>query len=165
VLLDYSSSMNSYTTELAQVGFATKRACQNLGIPCTVTLWDDAATVLYDANEFAETMPTIATNGSTNPDTALADLDNQRQDKEHHIVIIMTDGDGDSEWDNKKERTLVQYGAQGRYLIGFGYDGRSNASASRLADKLIAKGCPEAYGITDLMEIPRKLESALLAFV
>ena len=175
VLLDYSSSMSQHTTELAQVGYATKLACSKLGVPCTVTLWDDSATVLYDALEVAEGMPLIDTRGSTNPDTALADLPNQRYDKEHHIVLIMTDGEWDTAWSgggggarsrkNREaaKRTLLHYATDGQYLIGFGYDGENNRNADSLAESLTRKGCPEAYGITNLMEIPHRLEEALLA--
>ena len=161
VLLDYSGSMNSATTALAQVGYACKVACQNLDIPCTVVLWDDHAKTLYDANERAEYVPTIGSAGSTNPDSALADLVNHRFDKKHHIVLIMTDGSWDSEWRGDargrgSKRTLTHYVNEGMYMIGFGYGGGA------LAESMKAKGCPEAYTIKDLREIPRYLEQALI---
>ena len=170
VLLDYSGSMVDHTTELAQVGYACKQACSKLDIPCTVTLWDDRATTLYDATEVAEGLPIIATASTTNPDMALADLPNQRFGKEHHIVLIMTDGDWDSEWEGgygkrarKVTRTLAHYATEGQYIIGFGYNGDRPKYADKLAKSLYAKGCPEAYGITDLMDIPRRLEDTLIA--
>ena len=166
--LDYSSSMSSEVGALAQAGFASKRACDNLGIPCTVTLWDTSARVLWDANERAEALPVIAATGGTDPTTALADLDNQRCDRPKHIVLIMTDGDWNEGWPTAggykvarrgnapTKRHLAAYKDAGRLLVGFGYGSES------LAEGLIAKGCDEAFGITDLMEIPRHLERILL---
>ena len=73
-------------------GTPPRLACQALDIPCTVTLWDTQATVLFDATEVAEQLPVIVSAGGTDPTVAVADLDNQRYDKDIHLVIIMTDG-------------------------------------------------------------------------
>ena len=45
--------------QLAQAGYAAKLACQRLGIPCTVTLWDNEAKTLFDANETPSGLPTL----------------------------------------------------------------------------------------------------------
>ena len=124
VLLDYSGSMSNYTKELAQVAYATKLACWNLGIPCTVTLWDNKAATLFDANESPVGLPIIDVNGSTNPAHALADLDNQRFDKEKHLVLLMTDGQWDDEWNAAVEAVAA------RSLITTGRVATSSASAS-----------------------------------
>jgi hypothetical protein len=174
ILLDYSSSMSAYTKELAQVGYASKLACQRLGIPCTVTLWDTEATVLYDATEQAEGLPMVNTAGATDPSYALADLENQRFDKDRHLVLIMTDGDWQGEWGNRQgswgggpvrkeadRATLAYHNTDGTVMIGFGYS-TYQGSADLYRDNLLGYGCPEAFGITDLMEIPERLREAMI---
>ena len=153
LLLDYSGSMDDYVVQLAQAAYASKLACQRLGIPCTVTLWDTAAATLWDATEQAQGMPIIKEAGGTDPTVALLDLDNQRYERAKHIVIIMTDGDWSGSW---AKRSLAAYKEPGRNIFGFGLGG------THLAKNLIARGCDAAYGINDLMEIPQRLEQFLL---
>jgi hypothetical protein len=163
VLLDYSGSMGGATKELATAGFATKKACDNLGIPCTVVLWDTDATVLWDATETAEYLPVIVSAGGTDISVAVADLDNQRYDKETHIVIIMTDG----AWYGAcaVPGFLANYKGDtpGRYFIGLGYSSHEG-SGEAMAEGLRRNGCDEAHGINNLMDIPQYLEQALIAF-
>ena len=168
VLLDYSGSMYGDTVELAQCGYAAKLACWNLGIPCTVTLWDNKATTLFDANEMPRGLPIINTSGSTNPSMALADLENQRYDKETHLVLMMTDGAWDDDWNDrhhrhggKAKRTVAFYAGHGRHFIGFGYSS-SGYSSNAYAAKLKGYGIRESYGISDLMAIPKRLQEALI---
>jgi len=158
LLLDYSGSMGSYTAKLAQAGYACKLACQKLDIPCTVVLWDTDARTLWDARETADNMPTIECVGGTNPSIALTDLDNQRMDRSKHLVLIMTDGQWQGDWSHGK-RTLAWYKDPGRKLIGFGY------GSDYLSKGLIGKGCDEAFAIDDLLDIPGRLEDALLDMV
>lgn len=174
LMLDYSSSMNAYEQELSQVGYAVKLACQKLDIPCTVTLWDTDATVLYDATEQAEGMPSVKVAGATNPTPALADLDNQRFDKVNHIVLIMTDGEWQGEWGSthndwgggrkraQADKATLAYHANDRVMVGFGF-AKYEPTAKRYAENLIGYGCPEAFGITNLMEIPERLREILIA--
>lgn len=152
LLLDYSGSMDQRMVELAQAAYASKLACQRLGIPCTVTLWDTSAVTLFDATEVAQGMPIIKEAGGTDPTVALLDLDNQRYERSKHVVIIMTDGD----WQNWAKRSLAAYKEPGRRIIGFGMGG------NHLAKNLVDKGCDQAFGITDLMEIPQRLEQFLI---
>ena len=106
--------------------------------------------------------------GGTDPSIALADLENQRYDKAKHLVLIMTDGDWDDEWNNrhhrqggKAKRTVAYYAGHGRHFIGFGYS-TSDYSANAYASKLKGYGIRESYGITNLMAIPRRLQEALI---
>ena len=156
VMLDYSYSMSSYNERLAQCGFACKLACDKLEIPCTVVLWDTDARTLWDARERAELMPTISATGGTDPSVALADLDNHRMDRSKHIVLIMTDGQWQGGW---SKRSLAYYKDDGRQMIGFGY------GSDHLAKIMEGYGCDEAFAIRDLMEIPHRLEEALLEIV
>lgn len=160
VLLDYSGSMGGYTAELAQAAYAAKLACEKLGIPCTVTLWDTNAQVLWDANELADYLPVIQSAGGTNPTVALADLVNQRFDKAQHVVLIMTDG----EWQDNAAAAgyLASYSEQGRVIIGCGFNSGYGTSEA-LAEKLRRYGCDESYAIKELIELPRLLEQTLVA--
>lgn len=158
VMLDYSWSMKGYEERLAQAGYACKLACDKLEIPCTVVLWDTKATTMWDAQERAETMPTIDCTGGTEPSLALADLDNHRMERDKHIVLIMTDGQWSGDW-NGGQRHLSFYKDPGRRLIGFGY------GDAVLARRMQGYGCDEAFAIRDLMDIPHHLEEALLEMV
>ena len=102
-------------------------------------------------------MPTIDCTGGTKPDMALADLDNHRMGRDKHIVLIMTDGQWSSQWG--LDRHLSFYKDPGRKMIGFGY------GADYLARTLERYGCDEAFAISDLMDIPHRLEEALLEMV
>ena len=165
VLLDYSASMNWATKELAQVGYACKAACSKLDIPCTVTLWDTSATVLFDATEEAEHLPVIVATGGTHPGVGLADLDRQRYGKETHIVIIMTDGAWGGDAGSPGFVASYKGDQAGRYFIGLGFaEERYSDSAQAIATNLRRYGCDESHALANLMEIPRYLEEALIAF-
>jgi hypothetical protein len=166
VLLDYSSSMSGEVAELAECGYASKVACDSLGIPCTVLLWDTDARVLWDANERAEALPTISAVGGTDPSTALADLDNHRCNRPKHVVLLMTDGVWNDEWEtgprqSRPTRHLGAYKTGDRYIVGFGMASNGN-QGQHLRASLMRKGCDEAFGITNLMDIPQHLERILL---
>jgi hypothetical protein len=153
VLLDYSGSMGSVTDELAQVAFACKVACQDLGIPCTVVLWDTEARTLWDANERADYLPKIQAAGGTNPLVALTDLDNQNNEgKAKHIILVMTD----DAWSGNSP-SLSSYRAEDRMIIGLGYGG------DHMAASMASRGADHAYTIKDLADIAKYLEQALIA--
>ena len=152
VLLDYSGSMGGVTEQLAQVAYASKVACQNLGIPCTVVLWDTNARTLWDASEEAEALPVIQSAGGTNPEIALADLDNHVYGKSQHIVLIMTD----DAWSGSAP-TLASIKQEGRTTILLRYGGSYMSDNQRDADF--------AYTIKDLNEIASNLEQALIMAV
>jgi hypothetical protein len=166
ILLDYSASMSGSVKGLAQTGYACKVACQNLDIPCTVTLWDTAATVLWDAVERAENLPVIVAVGGTDPSVAMADLDNQRYDKDIHVVIVMTDGAWSGPCATQGFLANYKGDTAGRYFIGLGYSSSDwgGGPAEAMASNLRRYGCDEAHGIDNLMDIPRYLEQALIAF-
>jgi hypothetical protein len=161
VLLDYSDSMEHQMRPLAKAGYACKAACDALDIPCTVLLWNTKAAVLYDAEERAEQLPVIAESGGTDPAVALADLDNHRQDKTVHLVLIMTDGAWQGGWNDHKRRTLAAYKAPNRYFLGFGFGSQGVLQVERLK----ARGCDDAWPIRNLMEIPRWMNQAMLSML
>jgi hypothetical protein len=145
--------MGSVTDELAQVAFACKVACQDLGIPCTVVLWDTEARTLWDANERADYLPKIQAAGGTNPLVALTDLDNQNNEgKAKHIILVMTD----DAWSGNSP-SLSSYRAEDRMIIGLGYGG------DHMAASMASRGADHAYTIKDLADIAKYLEQALIA--
>lgn len=153
LLLDYSGSMGGVVEELAQVAFACKSACQDLGIPCTVVLWDTEARTLWDANEHADHLPLIQAAGGTNPLLALTDLDNHnREGKAKHIILIMTD----DAWSGGSP-SLSSYRTEDRTIIGLGYGSDSIKSS------LSGRGADAAYAINNLADIARYLQQTLIA--
>ena len=158
VLLDYSGSMWGVTKELAQVAYAAKAACDRLGIPCTVVLWDTEARTLWDASERAEVLPTIEATGGTDPRMALNDLDNQTFGRSKHLVLVMTD----DAWSSNSPM-LTSYRDEGRVIIGLGYTGGGFNPA--IQQSLERKGADFAYSIDKLTDIPKHLEQALVSLV
>ena len=154
LLLDFSGSMGGSVQQLSQVAYACKVACTKLNVPCTVTLWDTDAQVLFDANEQADCVPTITARGGTNPTIALNDLVNQRFNKPKHLVLIMTD----DAW-GAGSPSLTSYSEEGRIILGLGYtQGTYN---EYMAESMKTRGADDAYSIANLAEIPRYLEQTL----
>jgi hypothetical protein len=154
LLLDFSGSMGGSVQELAQVAYACKTACTKLDVPCTVSLWDTEAMVLFDAVEKAEWVPTITARGGTNPTIALNDLCNQRFGKPKHLVLIMTD----DAW-GAGSPSLSTYAEEGRIILGLGYcQGQYN---ERMAESMKNRGADDAYSIARLAELPQYLEQTL----
>jgi hypothetical protein len=155
LLLDISGSMGSDSRELAIVAHGSKAACDAIGIPCTVVLWNTNAVTLWDANDRADVLPVIGCTGGTNPTKAMADLDNHLYGKRKHIVLIMTD-DG---W-NGGAPSMSAYKQEDRVIIGLGYDHGSDNTY--IADSLVRRGADAAYCITSLQQIPKFLEQTLI---
>jgi hypothetical protein len=150
VLLDVSGSMDSHQGALAKAAYVTKRAGDMLGIPTTVIVWSSAAKVLWNYDEPATEVLTFPITGNTDPTDALYDVKNHRQDRERHIVLILTDGIWDSPiGSNDMIGRLVE---QDAITIGFGFGNDT------LATTLSKYGCKEAFSIGNLNELPRSLE-------
>jgi hypothetical protein len=163
VLLDNSGSMEHNAAALASTGFACKVACERLGIPCTVVLWNTKSTVLFDGKEAATSdVPPINAGGGTNPLAALEDLDNQRFGKELHLVIVMTDG----EWTHYTGDRHVDstYGAPGRTILGFAYSPNAGM-IDTLTNKLHSYGVHQVFGSTRLNTLALRMEDAILDMV
>lgn len=158
VLLDYSGSMSSNTKALATVAYAMKSACDELGMPCTVVLWDHDAALLWDGEDRAEFVPTISANGGTDPQTALEDVPFQRYDKDQHIVLVMTDGQFSS-----KENWLNEWRTEGTYFLGAVYSPHFNAaSAKQTEDRMGVMGFDQYMAISTLEPLARLLEAAIV---
>ena len=160
ILLDNSGSMENCVEELAKVAYASKLACQNLEIPCTVILWNTDAETLYDATELVENLPVVYDGGGTDPTKALTDLENQRFGKAKHIVIVMTDG----VW-NPNAPSVAPYSNDGRLMIGLGFDSKYRGvdqDMNAILSSLESKGFDSVLPINTLSELPWHLEQALI---
>ncbi len=156
VLLDNSGSMAGKTEELAAAGFASKLACARLDIPCTVTLWNTNAQLLWDHHDKADFIPLIAAEGGTNPREALADIFAQRMEKPMHVVLIMTDGS----WSGGTADLFNAYRTPGTHFVVVSYDSDIN-TANKRAEAVAGYGADTSVGIDNLMQIPKVLEQAL----
>ena len=154
LLLDYSGSMGGSLQELSMVAYGCKVACTRLNVPCTVSLWDTDAQVLFDAAEKVDGVPTISARGGTNPTIALNDLVNQRFGKPKHLVLVMTD----DAW-GAGSPSFSTYQEEGRIIIGLGYT--NGSYESHMAESMKNRGADDAYSIANLAEIPRYLEQTL----
>lgn len=92
LVLDVSYSMSEQITELSVTAIRVRLACEQLGIPCTVTTFADSASLVVDAFDPTEEV-TVSCQGGTQPLTALEDLTNQRHGKAGHLVVVFTDGE------------------------------------------------------------------------
>jgi hypothetical protein len=150
LLLDGSSSMDHQAQRLAIAAFGVKSACDVVGVPCTVTVYDTDAYLLWDDEDRPMDVPyNILPSGGTDPKRVLDLLDMQKCDKANHLVIIMTDGAWSHQW--QTSLSLAHYAAADRDMVLFYLD------------------CDPAYGpqgtdtcslvqrIDDLQEIPRFL--------
>lgn len=150
VLLDHSGSMWAHEESISVVGHAVKRACDELGVPCTVTLFETNCTLLYGIED-EPTGVRVTTLGGTEPLDALKDLDSQRTDDDRdHLVLIVTDG--------QFERNVEMVaGAKGRYFVGLGL------GDDRVVSSLQSNGVPDSFRIDDLLLIPEILGDHILS--
>lgn len=144
VLLDGSGSMSSYVTKLGVAAYAVKTACDACSVPCTVSIFDSRAHLLWDAEDRPVNIPdAFCPLGGTDPTEALNVIDGQMHDKARHLVLIMTDG----AWGGWQHKSLADYQYPNRDLVVLfwncaptGIQGLSNVPHAR---------------IDSLMEIPQ----------
>jgi hypothetical protein len=155
VILDVSYSMGSACYNLGSVALGIRRACDELTIPCTVSVFDDESNLLWSADE-EPTEVFAHANGGTCPINALLDLDNQMMGKSRHLVVILTDGI----WpDDIKD--LSMFSRPGRYIIGVGYD---SFNPNGIRNALEGLNPNEAFGIRNVRELPDVVTSAVSAY-
>jgi hypothetical protein len=103
--------MGEFIDELFVAAIGVRKACDELEVPCTLVTFAGESQLLFDVSD--QTKEVIALcQGSTYPRGAFEDLHNQRKGREHHLVIIFTDG----HWGDI--HNLNAYCAPGRILIG-----------------------------------------------
>jgi hypothetical protein len=155
LLLDGSGSMDGYAQALATCAFGVKNACDVVNVPCTVTVYDTDAYLLWSADDRPTAVPyNIVPSGGTDPRRCLDQIDVQQYGKKNHLVIIMTDGGWSYEWRNKL--SLAHYQAPDRDLVMFYY------KTSPAYGPQGTESCSLTQRIEDLQEIPRYLMRYLL---
>ena len=78
VLLDGSGSMSSHVTQLGVAAYAVKSACDVCNVPCTVSIFDTRAHLLWDAEDRPLAIPdAFCPLGGTDPTEALDVVDGQ----------------------------------------------------------------------------------------
>lgn len=153
VLLDMSTSMNDVMDEVSIVGHAIKQACDELGSNCTVGLFSESYTVLYQSDARASGIQ-VESGGCTDPLRAFEDIENHRSHVRHEkpqLVIVMTDGEFN--------RHIAPYQADNQHWIGVALD--TNDSEERLVQALDTNGFEEIHVITDTLEVAEILENWL----
>ena len=150
ILLDGSGSMFRSNDALAAAAFGMKSACDVFGIPCTVTIYDTEAYLLWDADDRPLEVPLdVVPGGGTDPKEALDLLDLQKHDKANHLVIIMTDGAWSVEWQNAY--SLADYALPDRDLVLFFYNSSAHGPKGMEA-------CSLVQHIDSLIDLPRFLQ-------
>lgn len=152
--LDVSGSMYGHSEPLGVVAFACKKACDDIGIPCTVVTFDHRGHLVWGKDDKPEHL-SFRVSGGTDPKPVLEALDAQVYDKAVHIVLMMTDGAFGT-------KTLPDgirpYASDNRYFIGLGL-------GEGVEDSLSRAGFTDTATITNLMSIPDFLREALRMFI
>lgn len=151
LMLDTSGSMQGTDEALGLAAYATKRACETVGVPCTVLTFDYDTRIVWTSTESAEPI-CLAANGGTNPTEGLAVLGEFDFGKTDQLVVLMTDG----QFDNA---TLTSYQAPGRHFLGLGY----GPCVSK--GYMDAAGFHESHLIGDLQEVPQIVANFLAAYI
>jgi len=114
VVLDFSGSMCECMESVSESAMGIRLACDDLGIPCTISAFNDNGYLVIDAAEETRLVALTAL-GGTDPTKALSDLGNQREGRKRHLVVVFTDG----EWP-----TSIDFGAfreDGMWALGLGF--------------------------------------------
>ena len=153
LVLDVSGSMQAHGGALGAAAYACKYACDQLSIPCTVTLFAGRGYLLWNVHDEPEHL-TLRTEGTTDPTEVCATLDEQRHGRALHLVLMLTDGEFD-----KGVGGLDRYWAPDRaiVLIGLGAAvARAHATTT---------GVHEVLSISSVLDLPRTVTNVLTSLV
>ncbi len=148
VLIDSSGSMGAKMHKVSMAAIGIRKACDQLGIPCTITTFNDDVYMLADANESIGYVRVSAT-GGTSIINAMMALEDQRCDRAYHLVIILTDG----EWSDVSDTRLWAHPTRSINIVGFGHN---------MANYISNKGADNWIVIDDLMELPNIVTDSLV---
>lgn len=152
VMLDTSYSMCTDEDKLSVAALAIRMACDEIGVPCTVTTWNTAYNMLYKSDEELNPV-TISATGGTEPGPMLDQLDNFRYDKRRQLVFILTDG----EWEGVNN--LGPWASPGRYIVLVGL--RVGWNTETYTNKN-----PDAFvQINRVADLPNQFRNALVGFL
>jgi hypothetical protein len=150
ILSDVSYSMQPYMGKLSEFMYAAGRACQNVGIQATYTLWSSGTEnyrIWQGGNIRAEVFPAM---GGTDPTEALDDLATHNPEKaDKHLVLVFTDG----EWAHNFP-SLQRWSDEGRTIVFIRYGAGRNEKLDMGADRHII--------INKLEDLPELLTQSLI---
>lgn len=148
VLIDSSGSMGSRMDSVSISALGIRKACDQLGIPCTITTFNDDVYMVADANESVDYIR-VSSTGGTSVINAMMALEDQRCGKTYHLVVILTDG----EWSDVSDTRLWSHPTRSITIVGFGY-GMSSYISNKGADHWLV--------IDDLSELPNIVTDSLV---
>ena len=151
VVLDVSYSMEGYTDALSVGAMGIRMACDELGIPCTLSTFASNGYLWQGADE--ETVLTLVTaHGGTEPQESLEVLPSQRHGKTRHLVVVFTDG----AWSGVP--SFDQFRSNGVYIIGVGFGyGVAECLGARNPDAVVA--------LDSIEQLPAEVTKALVGYL
>lgn len=149
--LDISGSMHGWDDHLGAAAFATKSACDALGIPCSVVEFNHNARLLWLPSD-PPSLVSLRCDGGTNPTEAMDSLEYLSYDKRFHLIVVMTDGEFVKEFQG-----FNYYRTDERFFLGLAFGNSS------LQYALERQGADEAYAIGDLMQIPEIVSNFIVS--
>lgn len=153
LLLDVSGSMAGRGADLGAAAYACKYACDQLSIPCTVTLFSSRGYMLWDTAE-EPVHVTLQEDGTTDPTDVCEALDSQRHGRALHLVLMLTDGAFDKEFGG-----LAPYWREHRAIVLIGL-GESVARAHATTT-----GVHQLLCISSVLELPQTVTNVLTSLV
>jgi hypothetical protein len=149
LLLDTSGSMGADDTELSVAAMGIRKACEHLGILCTVMTFNDQVRMVVEGTDNTDYVR-VAANGGTEIFNAMQTINHYRYAKDFQLVVVLTDGD----WSDVKD--LRTWSSPGRHimLVGFRMD----------ESYLVSKGADSIISIDNLSELPVKVTQALAGY-
>jgi hypothetical protein len=153
VLLDISGSMHHHMLNLSVAAYAIHKGCREVNVPCNTVLWSDGATLLWGKDD--EATPVLLTSyGGTSPKDALVAAQYQGNDKRHHLVFVLTDG----QWSYTDIALLTALEEENRHIFLFGFGEGVNIDQ-------FSKACTEALALDDLSRMPTIVSSLITDFI
>lgn len=153
LVLDISGSMLHQEQALSVAAYGVKSACWELDIPCTVSAYHSRARLVSAASDEPRPFYLNADEMTYITDALVACLD-QREDRDQHLVLVLTDGEVDD--GHEAFQALKDSGA---YVIGLGLQYSSSVKS------LQSLGVDEAYFIQDSKDLAVRVEEYLARVV
>lgn len=148
VMVDSSGSMAGYMHQASIAAIGIRKACDELGIPCTITTFNDDVYMLADATETVGYIRAYA-KGGTSVVNAMMALDEQRHNRRFHMVIILTDG----EWSDVKDTRMWSSATRSITIVGLGHN---------MSRYISDKGADHWLTIENLEELPNIVTDSLV---
>ena len=149
LLIDTSGSMQGNTSDVSIAAIGIRKACDALGIPCTVTSFNDDVFMVAKADEEIE-YPCVRSTGGTSVLNAFRALADQRYNKKNHLAVVLTDG----EWFDVED--MRPWGDPGRYFLLVGFN--------MPVTTLLNKGANQVVVVSEVSELPALVTGALIDY-